>query len=39
MSQMPVDMVQNVLYIWGVLFAIIGVVAMVDEFCFAEEED
>jgi len=36
MPQMAIDMVQNMLYVWGVLFAIIGVVAVINEFCFAE---
>ena len=38
MPQMAVDIVQNMLYVCGVLFAIIGVVAVLDEFCFAEED-
>ena len=38
MPQMAVDIVQNMLYVWGVLFAIIGVVAVIAEFCFAEED-
>ena len=38
MPQMAVDIVQNMLYVWVVLFAIIGVVAVIDEFCFAEED-
>ena len=39
MQQLAIDMVQNLCYIWGVLFTIIGVVVLIDEFCFSEEID
>ena len=38
MPQMAVDIVSSVCYVWGVLFAIIGLVAVIDELFFFKEE-